>query len=105
MRELFKRTARMAVSLELVDLPVQAVDGTLPIVSVSLRNTVTIVVELRGFEPLTSSVQRRRSPGLSYSPTRKRLQFAGKARMRPALLWTPYKRKHLNDWIVERASP
>ncbi len=68
MRELFKRTARMAVSLELVDLPVQAVDETLPIVSVSLRNTVTIVVELRGFEPLTSSVQRRRSPGLSYSP-------------------------------------
>ena len=28
-----------------------------------------VVVELRGFEPLTSSVQRRRSPGLSYSPT------------------------------------
>ena len=27
------------------------------------------MVELRGFEPLTSSVQRRRSPGLSYSPT------------------------------------
>ena len=27
-------------------------------------------MELRGFEPLTSSVQRRRSPGLSYSPTR-----------------------------------
>ena len=30
------------------------------------------MVELRGFEPLTSSVQRRRSPGLSYSPTLRR---------------------------------
>ncbi len=28
------------------------------------------VVEPRGFEPLTSSVQRRRSPGLSYGPVK-----------------------------------
>ena len=27
------------------------------------------LVELRGFEPLTSSLQKRRSPELSYSPT------------------------------------
>ena len=29
------------------------------------------LVELRGFEPRTSAVQRRRSPDLSYSPSRK----------------------------------
>ena len=57
------------------------------------------MVELRGFEPLTSSVQRRRSPGLSYSPTGGELAILNRGENRKL------KRKHLNDWIVERTSP
>ena len=64
-------------------------------------------MELRGFEPLTSSVQRRRSPGLSYSPTL--LGEGGRALLgrrspRPFARRLDAK-KRLNNWIVERASP
>ena len=41
MRELFKRTVRTAVSLELVDLAVQAVDGTKVAGNASVRRTYT----------------------------------------------------------------
>ncbi len=73
-------------------------------------------VELRGFEPLTSSVQRRRSPGLSYSPTREGfgIRFVGDraltttSRCREDLIPKTlclYNESTLTNWIVERTSP
>ena len=43
-----------------------------------------LMVEVRGFEPLASSVRGKRSAGLSYTPRERRQCTAGRARQEPA---------------------